>query len=200
MFSKEDILKWKELKENLYDDGYTISSIGSNGGVFRSRCAKRNNVYFSINEDDYDLTSNISKWSMICILGFLFKKRSQLEKAIPLKCGISIVIDIFNDALFEYNKKINKISTISEGKKMTENITNECQKKGVETVNHPKYYNTASIECIKLMLELYGTEAVKYFCKCNALKYLYRADNKNGLEDIKKAAWYLNKIVEVSEK
>lgn len=67
------------------------------------------------------------------------------------------------------------------------------------TVNHPHHYNTASVECIDLMQELYGLEAVKYFCKCNALKYLYRADNKNGLEDIKKATWYLNKIVEVSE-
>lgn len=37
------------------------------------------------------------------------------------------------------------------------------------------------------------------FCQCNAFKYLYRAKRKNGLEDMKKAIWYLNKYVELEE-
>ena len=38
------------------------------------------------------------------------------------------------------------------------------------------------------------------YCKGNAFKYLWRADKKNHLEDIKKAAWYLNKYIELAEK
>ena len=45
----------------------------------------------------------------------------------------------------------------------------------------------------------YGeTEAVKDFCLCNAFKYIWRTKNKNGIEDIDKAIWYLNKYKELT--
>ena len=34
---------------------------------------------------------------------------------------------------------------------------------------------------------------------CNALKYIYRHRNKNGVEDIKKADWYLKKYLELAK-
>ena len=71
--------------------------------------------------------------------------------------------------------------------------------KPVDNVNHPSHYETGKFECIDVMLETQGKEAVKDFCVCNAFKYLYRHGNKNGLEDIKKAIWYLNKFVELEE-
>jgi hypothetical protein len=37
---------------------------------------------------------------------------------------------------------------------------------------------------------MFGKEAVKHFCMCNAYKYRFRADKKNGEEDIKKAEFY----------
>lgn len=43
-----------------------------------------------------------------------------------------------------------------------------------------------------------GGEAVKAFCICNAMKYLYRHKKKNGVEDIRKAVWYLNKYLELN--
>ncbi|WP_370785431.1 DUF3310 domain-containing protein [Ruminococcus callidus] len=46
----------------------------------------------------------------------------------------------------------------------------------------------------------YEVEAVKNFCICNAFKYLWRHGKKNGVEDVKKAAWYLNKFIELEEK
>lgn len=69
----------------------------------------------------------------------------------------------------------------------------------VDNVNHPSHYETGKFECIDVMLETQGKEAVQDFCVCNAFKYLYRHGNKNGLEDIKKAMWYLNKYVELEE-
>lgn len=69
-----------------------------------------------------------------------------------------------------------------------------------DNVNHPAHYETGRFECIEVMEETQGIEAVKNFCICNAFKYLYRANKKNGLEDIKKANWYLNKYIELCER
>ena len=66
-----------------------------------------------------------------------------------------------------------------------------------DAVNHPKHYETGKFECIDVMVETQGKEAVKAFCLCNAFKYLYRHKSKNGLEDIKKARWYLDKYLEL---
>ena len=56
------------------------------------------------------------------------------------------------------------------------------------------------MECIDEMILIFGVEAVKNFCLCNAWKYRYRAADKNGVEDLKKADWYINKYVELKEK
>ena len=68
----------------------------------------------------------------------------------------------------------------------------------MDNVNHPSHYETGKVECIDVMLETQGIEAVKSFCLCNAFKYLYRHRNKNGREDIAKAIWYLNKYMELT--
>lgn len=69
-----------------------------------------------------------------------------------------------------------------------------------DNVNNPAHYATGKYECIDVMIETQGRQAVMSFCTCNAFKYLYRSKRKNGLEDIKKAIWYLNKYVELKEK
>ena len=66
-----------------------------------------------------------------------------------------------------------------------------------DNVNHPSHYETGKFECIDVMVETQGVQATKDFCLCNALKYIYRHRRKNGLEDIQKAIWYLNKAVEL---
>jgi hypothetical protein len=69
-----------------------------------------------------------------------------------------------------------------------------------DNVNHPKHYETGKFECIDVMVETQGVDAVKSFCLCNAFKYIYRTRRKNGLEDVKKAIWYLEKYVEMEAK
>ena len=58
-------------------------------------------------------------------------------------------------------------------------------------VNHPPHYTShpSGIECIQI------TEHMS-FLMGNAMKYLWRADMKNGVEDLKKAIWYLNREIE----
>ena len=66
-----------------------------------------------------------------------------------------------------------------------------------DNVNHPKHYtkHPSGIECIDAMLSAYGIEAVKNFCICNSFKYLWRFQHKNGIEDLNKLVWYINKFI-----
>lgn len=69
----------------------------------------------------------------------------------------------------------------------------------MEKVNHPSHYQGNKYECIDVMQDVFGKEAVSDFCKLNAFKYLWRSDQKNGLEDIEKCLWYLNKFIELEK-
>lgn len=64
-----------------------------------------------------------------------------------------------------------------------------------EQVNHPKHYtgHPSGIECIQI------TEHMG-FCLGNAMKYIWRADLKNGVEDLKKAVWYIEREIQNREK
>lgn len=69
-----------------------------------------------------------------------------------------------------------------------------------DMVNHPTHYETGQFECIDVMVETQGVEAVKDFCICNAFKYLYRHRRKNGVEDVEKAKWYIDKYLQLEGK
>ena len=64
-----------------------------------------------------------------------------------------------------------------------------------EAVNHPAHYNAGKIEVIEA-IEDWGLG----FCDGNVVKYVARFRHKNGLEDLRKAAWYLNRLIEQQEK
>jgi hypothetical protein len=68
-----------------------------------------------------------------------------------------------------------------------------------DNVNHPMHYTQGSIECIDAMEAALGKEGLRAYCKGACLKYLWRTDFKNGVEDLKKCAWYLQKLIEISE-
>lgn len=56
-----------------------------------------------------------------------------------------------------------------------------------DPVNHPKHYtqHPSGIECIEITRHM-------GFNLGNAIKYVWRADLKNGVEDLEKAIWYIN--------
>lgn len=71
-----------------------------------------------------------------------------------------------------------------------------------DIINHPKHYKLGNgLETIDIVesatANLNGIEAV---CVGNILKYVCRYSKKNGLEDLKKAQWYLNHLIEKMEK
>ena len=69
-----------------------------------------------------------------------------------------------------------------------------------DLINEPPHYiSDNGIECFDAMVASQGVYAVISFCECNVFKYIWRYRKKNGLEDLKKAQWYLNKAVELRE-
>ena len=68
-----------------------------------------------------------------------------------------------------------------------------------EEINHPDRYAGGKFECIEVMSDVFGKEAVKHFCLLNAFKYIWRQEKKGGVDDCKKAVWYLNKYIELSD-
>ena len=69
--------------------------------------------------------------------------------------------------------------------------------KAKDNVNHPSHYEkSCSLECIDVMEAMFGSEYLIVFCLMNSFKYLWRHKNKNGMEDLNKADWYLNKATE----
>ena len=85
-----------------------------------------------------------------------------------------------------------------------ENAEDSCCTKepNVDMVNHPVHYTQGGIECIDALkaatVSKTGIEAV---CTANAIKYLWRYEEKNGIEDVKKARWYIDRLIkELEEK
>lgn len=73
--------------------------------------------------------------------------------------------------------------------------------KTVDMVNHPPHYKSGGMEVIDVIEHftnnLIGIEAV---CTANALKYICRWKRKNGIQDLEKARWYINHLIDVLSK
>jgi len=63
-----------------------------------------------------------------------------------------------------------------------------------ETVNHPEHYTSGNIECLDAIRAALG-DNYKYYVQGNVLKYIWRFNHKNGLEDLKKARFYLDDLI-----
>lgn len=71
----------------------------------------------------------------------------------------------------------------------------------MDMVNHPPHYiSETGIETIDVIegftFDLVGMDAV---CTANVLKYMCRWKHKNGIQDLKKARWYLDRLIEKNE-
>ena len=64
-----------------------------------------------------------------------------------------------------------------------------------DMVNSPPHYNQAGIECIDAIRAATG-DGYEYYLQGNIIKYLWRYRYKNGVQDLEKAQWYLQKLIE----
>lgn len=67
-----------------------------------------------------------------------------------------------------------------------------------DVVNHPSHYNASGIECIDA-IKAATDGGYEYYLQGNIMKYIWRYRYKNGLEDLRKARWYLNELIEAKE-
>lgn len=68
-----------------------------------------------------------------------------------------------------------------------------------DAVNHPNHYCKGGIECINVIRAIMSPEQFQGYCIGNVTKYVFRWQDKDGLQDLKKAAVYLNWAIEAAE-
>lgn len=61
----------------------------------------------------------------------------------------------------------------------------------------PSYYKEGKYECIDVLNDILSDSGLESFCRGNVIKYLWRCKSKNGLEDLIKAKYYLDKLIDV---
>ena len=77
-------------------------------------------------------------------------------------------------------------------KNMDENIP--------DMVNHPKHYTQGDIECIDaLKAATVGKRGIEAVCVANIIKYCWRYEEKNGIEDVRKAKFYIERLLKELE-
>ena len=100
------------------------------------------------------------------------------------------------DKIYDWYKEIDQA--------IYENAETECCNKepNFDMVNHPAHYTQGGIECIDCIKSaIVGKVGIEAFCVGNAIKYLFRYEEKNGIEDVKKARWYIDRLIkELEEK
>lgn len=73
---------------------------------------------------------------------------------------------------------------------------NECIGQDFDVVNHPSHYTKGRIECIDAIdSATTGKSGIEAVCVANVIRYLWRYEEKGGLESVRKAKWYLNKLI-----
>ena len=126
----------------------------------------------------------------------LMKKydRDTSEFTDQYSCIFHKMNDDMLDKCYRWYKEIDQASC--------ENAEDICcgKESNVDMVNHPSHYTQGGIECIDALkaatVSKTGIEAV---CTANAIKYLWRYEEKNGIEDVKKARWYIDRLIKELE-
>lgn len=94
---------------------------------------------------------------------------------------------------------LTQITEKTEMKQRTKKRLNDATPEEWDSVNKPKHYNNGDIECIDGIRAMLSHEEFVGYLRGNSLKYRWRYPYKNGTEDLRKAAWYEDKLLKVLE-
>ncbi len=75
------------------------------------------------------------------------------------------------------------------------NRVHQTLKRGRDDVSSPVHYNKGSIECIEAIEASSTKEEYEGYLRNNVLKYVWRFRYKDNLKDLRKARWYLDKLI-----
>ncbi len=130
-------------------------------------------------------------------------KRELAEKAVRIQelesalSGAQATRDILHQRLNDLEKAIADVETERDALLQTvEKAVDESH----DPVNHPAHYTAGRIECIDAIesatIGLHGGLA---YCTGAAIKYLWRWSRKGGVEDLRKARWYIDRLIRIVE-
>lgn len=78
--------------------------------------------------------------------------------------------------------------------------TGEVHRVDVDVVNSPPHYNSGGIEAIEAIEASLSDEGYRGALKANVIKYMWRYEKKaKPIEDLKKARWYLDRLIQKVE-
>lgn len=104
---------------------------------------------------------------------------------------------------FELNPEIRLVAVSAREREENAESKEETSDSGVkkfDPVQNPAHYCSGGIECIDAISSSMTEESFKGFLKGNVQKYLWRYEKKaNPPEDLKKAKWYLERLIKESE-
>ena len=130
-----------------------------------------------------------------CELKYMYDKETD-DFTNNYACAFDEMDDKMLDKIYGWYKEL--------GPATCKNVESDCCNKelNVDMINHPSHYNQGGIECIDCIKSaIVGKVGIEAFCAGNAIKYLFRYEEKNGVEDVKKARWYIDRLIrELKEK
>ena len=68
-----------------------------------------------------------------------------------------------------------------------------------DLINKPPHYTRGNIETIDAIQSALSTEGFNAFCQGQIIKYVWRYEHKNGVEDLEKAEWYLKRLIRMQK-
>ena len=109
-------------------------------------------------------------------------------------CEFSDMSDDMLDKCYSWLEEINPIACMFAEVECCDKEPN------VDMVNHPSHYTQGGIECIDaLKAATVSKKGIEAVCTANVIKYLWRYEEKNGIEDVKKARWYIDRLIKEIE-
>ena len=110
-------------------------------------------------------------------------------------CGVCLLEKFSGGVICDFDKWSDDKLAIAYDhvyKNMDENVP--------DMVNHPQHYTQGGIECIDaLKAATVGKRGIEAVCVANVIKYLWRYEEKNGIEDIRKAKFYVERLLKELE-
>ena len=110
-------------------------------------------------------------------------------------CNICLLNKFSSDVICDFDEWSDDKLAIAYDhvcKNMDENVP--------DMVNHPQHYTQGGIECIDaLKAATVGKRGIEAVCVANVIKYLWRYEEKNGIEDVCKAKWYIERLLKELE-
>lgn len=146
-----------------------------------------------------DVSSNINDcFNAYIYLTILSRPRPTMEAIIgAIQDNYNdLLVFGFIDDLVQENESV-KVETLKPLATPTEKTENEPLSHDV--VNNPNHYKRGDIECFDALKSSMTKEQLLGHLKATAISYLWRYDLKNGVEDVKKAKWYVDRMVKELE-